>query len=164
MTNNTRTGAHTSDGTPHGYTSLTPFIVVPRGAEAIRFYETVFGARTCGVTEMDGAVVEAELDFGNGRLQLGEPTPAYDLVPPPAGNDACYSLAVYVLDVDAVVAAAQEAGATVREPVVTFVSGDRFGSILDPFGVRWSVTTWVEDLSEEESAARVAEWAAQQEH
>ena len=104
MTNNTRTGAHTSDGTPHGYTSLTPFIVVPRGAEAIRFYETVFGARTCGVTEMDGAVVHAELDFGNGRLQFGEPTPANGLVPPPAGNDACYSLAVYVPDVDAVVA------------------------------------------------------------
>ena len=50
----------------------------------------------------------------------------------------------------------------VREPLTTFVSGDRFASIRDPFGVRWSVMTRVEDLSEEESAARVAAWAAAQ--
>jgi PhnB protein len=52
------------------------------------------------------------------------------------------------------------AGATVREEPSTFVSGDRFASIRDPYGVRWSIMTRVEDLSEEESAARVAEWAA----
>ena len=51
-------------------------------------------------------------------------------------------------------------GATVREAPSTFVSGDRFASIRDPFGVRWSIMTRVEDLSDEESAARVAEWAA----
>ena len=44
----------------------------------------------------------------------------------------------------------------------TFVSGDRFASIRDPFGVRWSIMTRVEDLSEEESAARVAQWAEEQ--
>ncbi len=155
-------GEHTSNGRPHGYTSLTPFVAVPRAGEAIAFYEQVFGARRLGVTEMGGVVVHAELDFGTGRLQLGEPTSAYGLVPPPAADAACYSLTVYVPDADAVVDAAREAGATVREPVSTFVSGDRFGSILDPFGVRWSVMTRVEDLSEQESEARVAQWAAQQ--
>lgn len=60
------------------------------------------------------------------------------------------------------VARAVEAGATVREAPSDFISGDRFASIRDPFGVRWSVMTRIEDLSEEESAARVAEWAAQQ--
>ena len=39
------------------------------------------------------------------------------------------------------------------------MSGDRFASIRDPFGVRWSIMTRVEDLSEQESAARVATWA-----
>ena len=51
------------------------------------------------------------------------------------------------------------AGAGVREAVTTFVSGDRYGSIRDPFGVRWSIMTRVEDLSPEESSRRVAEWA-----
>jgi PhnB protein len=59
-----------------------------------------------------------------------------------------------------VVATAEAAGATVREPVADFVSGDRYASIRDPYGIRWSIMTRVEDLSEEESARRVAEWAA----
>ncbi len=156
-------GAHTTHGIPHGSTSLTPFIVVPRAREAIAFYRDVFGARVVDVTEMGGVVAHAVLDFGQGQLQLGEPIPDYHLVPPPAGEDDCYSMGLYCEDADAVVARAEQAGATVREPLMTFVSGDRFASIRDPFGIRWSILTRVEDLSEEESAQRVAEWARQQE-
>lgn len=152
-------GAHTTDGMPHGSTSLTPFLAVPEARAAIDFYRDVFGARVVDVTEMGGAVVHAELDFGAGRLQLGEPVPDYRMVAPPAGEDDCYSMGLYVPDVDAVVGRAVAAGATVREAPADFVSGDRFASIRDPFGVRWSVMTRVEDLSEEESAARVREWA-----
>ena len=47
---------------------------------------------------------------------------------------------------------AEAAGAVIRESLSTFVTGDRHASIRDPFGVRWSVMTRVEDLSEEESA------------
>lgn len=153
------TGAHTTNGLPHGSSSLTPFLAIPRAKEAIEFYRDVFGARVVDVTEMGGAVVHAELDFGNGHLQLGEPMPDYHLVPAPEGDDDCYSMGLYRPDVDAVVERAVAAGATVREAPADFVSGDRFASIRDPFGVRWSVMTRIEDLSEEESAARVAEWA-----
>jgi PhnB protein len=156
-------GLHTSDGIPHGSTSLTPFLVVERAAEAIGFYRSVFGARVVDVTELGGIVVHAELDLGNGKLQVGEPNPDYGLVPAPAGDADCYSMGLYCADVDAVVARAEQAGATIREPVATFVSGDRYASIRDPFGVRWSIMTRVEDLSEEESAERVADWAAAQE-
>ena len=69
-------------------------------------------------------------------------------------------MGLYVSDVDAVVERAVAAGATVREAPSAFVSGDRFASIRDPFGVRWSVMTRVEDLSDDESARRVADWAA----
>jgi PhnB protein len=71
-----------------------------------------------------------------------------------------YSLALYCPDVDAMVQRAVERGATVREPATDFVSGDRFASIRDPFGVRWSVMTRIEDISDAESDRRVAEWAA----
>ncbi len=122
----------------------------------------MLGARVTDVTEFDGVVAHAGLDFGLGLLQIGEPSPAYDLVPAPDGNGSCYSIGLYVADVDAVVARAAAAGATVREAPSTFVSGDRYASIRDPFGVRWSLMTRVEDLSEAESVARVAERAAQQ--
>ena len=49
-----------------------------------------------------------------------------------------------------------------REKPDTFVTGDRFASIRDPFGQRWAVMTRVEDVSPEEQERRLAEWAAQQ--
>lgn len=146
---------------PKSFTSLTPFLALPRAGEAARFYESVFGACVLGLTEIAGSVVHVELDFGTGRLQIGEPASAYDTVPPPA-DGACYSLGLYCQDVDAVVEAAITAGAELREPVADFVSGDRYASIRDPFGVRWTIMTRVVDLSDAESAARVAAWAAEQ--
>lgn len=164
MTEKTRAGdgKYTTNGTPHGATSLTPFLAIPDARGAIDFYRKIFGARVVDVTEMGGVVAHAVLDFGNGLLQLGEPMPDYGLVAAPEGDQDCYSLGLYCPDVDAVVARAEAAGAVIREAPSTFVSGDRFASIRDPFGVRWSVMTRVEDLSEEESARRVAEWARQQ--
>ncbi len=157
-------GAHTEHGRPRSATSLTPFVVVPRAAEAIDFYVEVYGARLVDRTNMPGPdgttlVAHAVLDLGLGQLQLGDVNEAYHLVAAPDGDDDCYSLGLYVEDVDAVLERAVAAGATVREPATDFVSGDRFASVRDPFGVRWSLMTRVEDLSDEESAARVAEWA-----
>lgn len=158
------TGNHTKNGVPEGYTSITPFIVVKQPSEAIEFYRNVFDAEVKDVTEFSDAngnkiVVHAELAFGNGNLQLGAANPAYKLVLPPEEDNACYSLAIYVADVDQVLEKAVARNAKVREPIANFVSGDRFASILDPFGVRWTIMTRIEDLSEEESYRRVREWA-----
>ena len=155
------TGQYTTDGVPHGSTSLTPFLVISDARGAIDFYRDVFGARVVDVTEMSGVVAHAELDLGHGKLQLGAPLPDFGLVPPPAGDGACYSMGLYCPDVDAVVEAARRAGAVIREPATTFVSGDRYASLRDPFGVRWTVMTRVEDLSEADSARRVAQWIAE---
>lgn len=157
-------GQYTTNGTPNGFTAITPFITVKNPAEAIQFYTLVFNARVKDITEYaDGngnqVIVHAELDFGNGLLHLGAASPAYQLVLPPDEGNACYSLGIYVTKVDQVFDHAVARGAQVREPVASFVSGDRFGSILDPFGVRWSIMTRIEDLPEEESSRRVAEWA-----
>lgn len=157
------TGTYTRNGLPNGYTAITPFIVVSDPEEAIAFYETVFGAKARSVTavgeEGNKMIIHADIDFGNGYLQLGAANPAYRLVPPPGDNMACYSLGIYVPDVDAAFERAVANGATVREPAANFVSGDRYCSILDPFGIRWSIMTRVEDISEEESFRRVAEWS-----
>ena len=156
------TGEHTRNGIPHGSTTLTPFLAVPNAAEALEFYREVFGARIVDTTVMGGIMVHAELDFGQGRLQIGEPNPEYGLVAPPIPPAACYSLGLYCQDVDRIVARAEAGGATIREPATNFVSGDRFASIIDPFGVRWSIMSRVEDLAESESTERVARWAAEQ--
>lgn len=160
------TGDHTTQGVPHGYTTLTPFLVVEPASEAIAFYREVFGATV--LSEMPGAptpdgtptVSHAELDFGDGILQLGDPMEGMGLRPQDADH-VSGSICVYVQDVDAVVAKAVERGATVAEQPSNFVSGDRFASIMDPFNRRWSVMTRVEDLSRAESEARVNVWLEQ---
>ena len=145
---------------PPGYTSLTPFLVVDGARAAIEFYTAVFGATIVDVMDgPDGTVAHAELDFGNGRLQLADPNPMFVLVAP-RGGDVSNSTCLYCPGVDAVVERARERGATVREEVSTFVTGDRFGSILDPFGQRWAIMTRVEDISKEEADRRLAEWAS----
>jgi PhnB protein len=158
------TGKYTKNGVPKGFTTITPFIVVKNPYEAIEFYNTVFNAKVKDTTEFideagNKTVVHSELDFGNGMLQLGAANPSYKLVLSPIEDGACYSLAIYVEDVDKVFENAVKRGAKIREPISNFVSGDRFGSILDPFNVRWTIMTRVVDLSEEESSRRVREWA-----
>jgi uncharacterized glyoxalase superfamily protein PhnB len=153
-----------TNGKPDGYTTLTPFLVCSPAAEAISFYEEVFGATV--VSRMDGAdgtVMHAELQFAEGRLQLSDPNDEYGLVAPARDGDRVSgSTCIYVPDVDAVFDKAVQRGATVREKPSTFVTGDRFASIYDPFGHRWAVMTKVEEISAEEEARRLAEWGAQQ--
>ena len=146
---------------PPGYTSLTPFLCVRDGAAAIDFYCRAFGATL--VSRMEGpggTVAHAELDFGIGRLQLSDPMPDYGLVAPSGEDQVSRSTCLYLPDVDAVTARAVELGATLREPPSTFVTGDRFASVLDPFGHRWAIMTRVEDVSAEEQERRLAEWAS----
>jgi PhnB protein len=157
-------GRYTANGTPQGSTSLTPHVVVTPAEKAIEFYRDVFGARVVDTTRLPGSdlVAHAVLDFGVGMLTLSDPMEAYGLVAGDPAQGVTYSLALYVPNVDEVTATAAAHGATIREPATTFVSGDRFASILDPFGLRWSIMTRVEDISPEESARRVAAWAAAQ--
>lgn len=147
---------------PPGYSTLTPFLVCAPAAEAIDFYCAVFGATV--VSRMDGpggTVLHAELQFPDGRLQLSDPNDEYGLVPPSRAADRVSgSTCIYVADVDAVFAAAVERGATVREAPATFVTGDRFASVYDPFGHRWAVLTRVEEVSPAEAERRLADWAA----
>ena len=78
------TGQYTTDGTPHGFTSITPFLAIDGADRALRFYRDVFGARIADSVEIEGAVVHAELDFGHGRLQIGEPSALSGLVATPS--------------------------------------------------------------------------------
>ncbi|MFP5022915.1 VOC family protein [Pseudonocardia phyllosphaerae] len=158
------TGTHTVDGRPLVSTSLTPHLVVSPASEAIALYCAAFGARAVSTTEMGGVIGHAELELAAGRFTVSDPMPGYGLVAAEQGDHpVSMSLAVYVPDVDAAFATLTEAGSTVREQPMTFVSGDRFASVVDPYGIRWAVMTRVEDLSPAESERRVAEWAAQQE-
>jgi PhnB protein len=145
---------------PSGYSTVTPFLCVSNGSEAIDFYCAVFGASVVSRMDLpDGRVGHAELQLEDGRLQVADALDEYGLAAPGDGA-VTHSYAIYVPDADATTAAAAERGAIVREQPSTFVTGDRFASVLDPFGHRWSIMTRVEDVSDAEAERRVVEWAA----
>src|SRR5690625_76736 len=92
------TGQFVKNGKPNGFTTITPFIAVSHPAEAIHFYETVFRAQAKSITKflLEGheMVVHAELDFGQGYLQLGAASPDFGLVLPPRQARVGYSLSI----------------------------------------------------------------------
>jgi uncharacterized glyoxalase superfamily protein PhnB len=149
---------------PAGYSSLTPYVVCDGAAAAIDFYTSVFGATVVSRNDLpDGRVAHAELQFAQGRLQLGDPMPDLHLVAPSGGDEVNGSTVLYVEDVDTVYAAAVAAGAKRYEEPQTFVTGDRFSALLDPWGHRWAVLTRVEDVDPAEAQRRVDAWLAAQE-
>ena len=67
---------------------------------------------------------------------------------------------LYVEDVDKVVNQAVAVGAKIVRPVADQFYGDRLGSLEDPFGHVWHVSTHKEDLSPEELKKRAAALAS----
>jgi PhnB protein len=142
---------------PEGYHSVTPYIVVDGAARAIEFYKQVFGA-----TELfrmdgpDGKVGHAEIKIGDSHVMLADEHPEMNARGPRSFGGSPVSLMLYVEDVDATVARAVEAGATLKRPVADQFYGDRAGGVEDPFGHFWYVATHVEDVPPEELRKRAA--------
>jgi PhnB protein len=141
---------------PEGYEAVSPYLVVKDGARAIDFYKQVFGATELMRFEDDGRIGHAELRIGKGIVMLADEYPERGFTGPAPGSPPAVSLMMYVEDVDAVVARAEQACATVARPVADQFYGDRAGDIVDPFGHRWHIATHVEDVPPEELAERAA--------
>jgi PhnB protein len=143
---------------PDGYPSLTPYLIVADGAGAIAFYERAFGAKLrLRLARPDGKIGHAELDIGGSVVMLADEYPAMDAKAPGAYGGTPVSLHLYVTDADAVAAKAVAAGAVLKRPVADQFYGDRLGTLPDPFGHVWHVSTHIEDVSPEEIDRRAAE-------
>jgi PhnB protein len=142
---------------PDGYHSLTPYLIVADGAGAIAFYERAFGAKVrLRLDRPDGKIGHAELEVGESLVMLADEYPAMDAKAPAAYGGTPVSLHLYVEDVDAVATTAIAAGASLRRPVENQFYGDRLGTLVDPFGHVWHVSTHIEDVSPEEIGRRAA--------
>lgn len=140
---------------PEGYHSVTPYLIVRGGSNAIEFYKKAFGA-----TELfrfpapDGKVGHAEIKIGDSPIMLADEYPQMGYNSPQSIGGSPVSLMIYVDDVDTVFSRAIESGATVKEAVQDKFYGDRIGSVVDPFGHVWHVATHKEDVSIEEMQRR----------
>jgi PhnB protein len=136
---------------PEGMHSLTPHLVCAGAVDAIAFYEKAFGAvEMLRLPGPAGKLMHAMLRIGDSVLMLTDEYPDFGSLGPKALKGSPVTIHLYVEDVDATVAQAVAAGATIKMPVADMFWGDRYGQVVDPFGHHWSVATHTRDVTPEE--------------
>lgn len=142
--------------------SITPHLVCAGAAEAMAFYVKAFGAVEQGrLPGPDGRLMHGMVKIGDSPLMLVDEYPEMGCQGPLALKGSPVTLHLYVVDVDAAVARAVDAGARVTMPVSDMFWGDRYGQLEDPFGHRWSIATHIRDVSPEEMAAAASQGCAE---
>ncbi len=140
---------------PDGYHTATPYLIIRGAGDAIEFYKQAFGA-----TELfrfptpEGKIGHAEIKIGDSPIMLADEYPEMGYNGPQTLGGSPVSLMIYVPDVETVFNRAITAGATVKEAVQDKFYGDRIGTLTDPFGHVWHISTHKEDVSVEEMEKR----------
>jgi len=123
-------------------TGCTPHITIrdKRAKEAVAFYQRAFGAevKTTAPAQDGERLMHAHLIVNGGSLILNDDFPefhqgSYNVTP------GGFVLHLQVEDADAAFQRALDAGATVRHPLQDQFWGDRYGHVVDPFGIIWSI-------------------------
>ena len=142
---------------PEGYHSVTPYIIVDDAKAAIDFYGRAFGATEVLRMPMGDKIGHAEIKIGDSHVMLADEFPERDIRGPKARGGTASSLMVYVPDVDKTFKQALDAGARTDGDMAVKDQfyGDRSGTLVDPFGHKWTVGTHKEDVSPEEMGRRM---------
>jgi PhnB protein len=142
---------------PEGYHTINPYLIVDGAAKAIDFYKKAFGATELYRLEGPGGKLgHAEIQIGDSRLMLADEHRQMGHKGPGALQGTPVMLVLYVEDCDAVFRKAVDAGAKVQMELKDQFYGDRSGTVQDPFGHVWTISTHVEDVSSEEIERRAA--------
>jgi PhnB protein len=142
---------------PAGYHTLTPYLIIDGADRALAWYTRTFDARELmRLAGPDGKIGHAEIEIGDSRLMLADEAPAHGAKAPTAFGGSPVSLHLYVPDVDATIAKATAAGATIKSPPEDKFYGDRMGSLVDPFGHTWHISTHIEEVTHDEIERRMA--------
>jgi PhnB protein len=119
-------------------TTIAPMLSVRRGAKAVDFYKTAFGATELfRIDAPDGAVV-AHLSVEGAEFWVADESPENKNFSPESLGGGTIRIILTVTDPDAVFARAVAAGATVVNPVSNQY-GWRLGRVVDPFGHHWEI-------------------------
>ncbi len=143
---------------PEGHGGLIAHIVVDGAKAAMEFYTKAFGAEEICSMPMPGGdkIMHAEMKIGDAVLYLCDDFPEMcggKPRNPKALGTTSFNLHQYVVDTDAAIEKAVNAGATVEMPAMDMFWGDRFGMVVDPFGHRWAFGTHIADPTPEQMQA-----------
>ncbi len=134
---------------------ITAYLQVANTGEAIAWYSRILGAREtrARLVAPDGTCMNAEIEVEGTRVMLADEMPNVGSSSPATLGGTSVVMNLHVSDVDAVFAAALEAGAEEIFPVADQFHGDRAGRLRDPFGHHWLIATHQRDVPEDEMVA-----------
>jgi PhnB protein len=142
---------------PRGYHTASPYLIVSNAAAALEYYCTVFDAAVKRrLTLPDGKVMHAEINIGDSIVMLADEFPSHEAFAPEHFGGSPAFVVLYLENAGATYARALAAGAVSVRPMVDQPFGERSGTIRDPFGHRWTLTTHMEDVPDEKIEQRFA--------
>ena len=136
-------------------TAATPRIAFKSAAKAIDFYKAAFGATETMRFAIGEHIPHAEIRIGDSSIMLTDEWPEGGRFSAETLGNSPIAMALSVPDVDAFFRHAIDAGATVVLPVKDQFYGRREGTMRDPFGYLWSVSTVTEEMTVEEMHRRM---------
>jgi PhnB protein len=139
--------------------TVTPYLCIKNAAQAVEFYKKAFGAVEPGarITDATGRIGHTAIRIGDDTLYIADEHPEFGFRGPQSLGGSHVLFVVNVPDVDASVRRAVDAGGTLSRPIEDQFYGDRTGEITDPFGYRWTLSTHIRDVSDEELLRGAAE-------
>jgi uncharacterized glyoxalase superfamily protein PhnB len=146
---------------PDGFHTLTPHLTVKNAERALDFYQKAFGAQVLNVSRTpDNRVMHATVRIGDSMLMLNDEFPEMGGTVAP-GQPGNITIHAYVENVDDIFKKALAAGATQKMPLMDQFWGDRYGQVLDPFGIRWSLGTHIREVTPDEMKKAMDEMSKQ---
>lgn len=150
---------------PAGYHSVTPYLIVDNAAKALDFYRNALNATELLRLPIPGEgqkIGHAEIRIGDSQVMLSDESPSMDARSPKSLGGTPASFMIYVDDVDRAFDQAIKAGARPLRPVENQFWGDRTGTVVDPFGHKWTLGTHIEDVPPDQLQKRMEAWNRQQ--
>jgi len=129
-----------SNPLPHATskTTIAPMLSVRRGAQAIDFYQSAFGASVLFRIDGEGGSVVAQLSAGGAEFWVADESSEHLNFSPETLGGGTVRMVMVVEDPDAAFGQALAAGAKIVHPIADQY-GWRIGRVLDPFGHHWEI-------------------------
>jgi PhnB protein len=142
---------------PEGFHTLSLHLSVNGAAEYIDFLKQAFDAVEISRSPGPGGkLLHALVRIGDSPMMLADDFGPDWGMPPMAQGRMPFAINLYVPDADAVWAKAVAAGCQVKMAIDDQFWGDRYGQVIDPFGISWAIATRKENVSDAERQERAA--------
>jgi PhnB protein len=134
--------------------SVTPWLSVRRGSEAVQFYKSAFGASEIYHLEDPSGSVVSRLSIDGAQFWFSDESPEHGNFSPESLGGGTVKMLLTVADPDSTFARAVAAGAREVYPVQEG-RGWRVGRVVDPFGHHWEIGCPLASWSTEQRRVRV---------